>query len=244
MPQLSHEEQMARYWAKTPEEREERALARKARRAATKAKRAKYKKAKWERRAEHRKVDILRRLRNCSNQVVCVDLEMWERKQSKLTEIGITTFNRTTKKIKTVHFIIKENLKKRNGRFVDDNKDNFLHGTSEILSEKEALRRTGEILAQYDVVVGHNVSGDLRYLRGRGVWMKSNLRVIDTMPMYQVYAEKNQPRNLGKIAALYGLNHQAPHNAANDSHINMYLFVSLMHRTLNKYSAEVISLHG
>lgn len=233
--QLSTEEQVARHLAKSPEEQERIRIARKARRAARKKGRAEKKTAKWNKRLEHIRAETLRRMQKCSNTVVCVDLEMWERKQSKLTEIGLTTFDRTTNKIKTVHFVIEENLNKRNGRFVDDNKDNFLHGDSEIVSEEEALRRTKEIIDQHEVVVGHGVGGDLKYLRRRGLHFRHDLRVLDTMLMYQAYAGKTQPRNLGKICALYGMTHQAPHNAANDSHINMYLFAYLFKRLESWY---------
>lgn len=178
--------------------------------------------------------DILSKLRKCPEDVCCVDLEMWERHQKKLTEIGITVFNRRTRKIKTVHFIIEENYKKRNGKFVDDNKDNFLHGDSEILPQEEALARTQEILNQYQVVIGHSVAGDLRYLRKLGIETK-HLRVIDTLNLFKAYQEVNQPRALGKVCAKYGLNHIAPHNAANDSHINMYLFALLAKRMESKY---------
>ena len=67
------------------------------------------------------------------------------------------------------HFVIKENLACRNGRFVADNRDSFLFGTSEILPRSAAASLLASILERSDYLVGHDLRGDVEWLRSMGV---------------------------------------------------------------------------
>jgi hypothetical protein len=53
--------------------------------------------------------------------------------------------------------------------YVEDNKDNFIFGTSQILSLEEATRIARSELLAADYIVGHAIEGDLKWLRSLGV---------------------------------------------------------------------------
>lgn len=222
--QPSTEEQLRRYEARSPEEQEARRVARRTRRAASKA------------RHDKKKGNRLKNQAQCfpsldERTYVCIDLEQFEWNQKTLTEVGITVFDAKFNNVETTHIIVKENRNKRNKKFVCDNKDNFLFGKSIVMTlaqTKQALRKT---LRRFPNVVGHAVRGDLKYLNGMGL-VTDHVTVYDTAVMHQILKQQDNTTKLSTCCEEYGIAHEAPHNAANDSHVNTYLFAFLREQML------------
>ena len=224
--QPSTEEQLRRYNARTPEEQEERRLARRARRNASKLRRGKTVKSK-----EDKLKGFLENTRNSlpaldQDSFICIDLEMFEWQIHKLTEVGITTYDHTTQRIYTRHLIIKENYNKRNKKFVCDNKDNFAYGDSEMVSLKQAKHELRQILQSDPCVIGHAIDGDLNWINKYLQIPTQQCKYIDTDVLNKLIIGTRDNINLGKCCEQNNLDHHTPHNAGNDSHINMYLFIA------------------
>ncbi len=217
--QPSAEEQRRRYEARSPEEQERRRLARKARRAGKKSKH----KAKKAKQYNPPKLPDL----NQTNQFVCIDLEQFERAHHHLTEVGITMYDVTADQIKTAHIIVKENYKKRNGRFVADNKDNFSFGNSIVMSLETTRILLQSILDRHQHIVGHDIATDLKFIQKTFGINTSNHTRYNTIKLHKIYAKQKQPRKLSKCCNDVGIDLKAPHNAGNDSHCNMHLFAVL-----------------
>ena len=100
----------------------------------------------------------------------CVDVEAWEI-NNKVTEIGLATWRASAGGggWSFTHLVIAEMYECRNGRYVEDNKDNFIFGTSQIVSLEEATRIARSELLAADYIVGHAIEGDLKWLRSLGV---------------------------------------------------------------------------
>ena len=157
---------------------------------------------------------------------VCIDLEQFEWQQHKLTEVGITTYNHAEGRIRTRHLIIRENYRKRNKKFVCDNKDNFLFGDSQTVSLKQAKQELNQILKDGPCVIGHAIDGDLSWIRKYLKIPTHQCSYIDTNVLNKVIIGTKDSINLGRCCEQNNLDHCAPHNAGNDSHINMYLFIA------------------
>ena len=114
----------------------------------------------------------------------CVDVEAWERATGTVTEIGLAVWHDTGcagKHWEFTHLIIKEHVEKCNGRFVEDNKHNFIFGTSQLVSMDEATEIAREVLCTADYIVGHAIKGDVKWLRSLGVALNlDGGRLIDT----------------------------------------------------------------
>ena len=228
-PRLSTEEQVARYLAKSPEEREANRIARRARRKLSRERRLTQQGTKKSRKVALYNFPGLEE----PTTFVCIDLEQYERHQRYLTEVGITTFDTATKRIKTVHIIVKEHYNRRNKKFVCDNKDNFLHGDSVMLTFKEAVVEIERVLSEHQYIVGHNIGCDLKYIRKYCELDTDQVTRYDTNKMFKLFEGKKPQTKLSECCERFGMTHQAPHNAGNDSHINMYLFVVLRKKLLD-----------
>ncbi|KAH8913630.1 hypothetical protein BT69DRAFT_1234308, partial [Atractiella rhizophila] len=76
---------------------------------------------------------------------IATDIEAWEMDNKILTEVGLASLTiepnskggRMTRFSK--HFIIKEHANKRNGKWVEDNRDGFAFGLSETLPASEII---------------------------------------------------------------------------------------------------------
>jgi len=106
------------------------------------------------------------------SKLLCVDIEAWERCNKFITEIGVSTATVSRGRlcsVRATHFIIKENARRRNGRFVADNRDNFIFGSSRWVSLSDAKRSLVQLLPSSTHVIGHALGGDLAWLSAKGV---------------------------------------------------------------------------
>lgn len=192
-----------------------------------------------------------------------LDVEAYEFDNNVVTEIGIAiydpreNFNSLVPLTRNYHLMVSEALHLRNKKWVCDFKDCFLLGESLVLNLHECVDFVQSLVNYYMIpqsaedrswsraFVGHNLSGDLRWLRDIGVRIpveegldyslqqfnsKSKSRldpiyVLDTEKLYKsCYGAKGG--NLGRLLRLFQLPHAFLHNAGNDAHYTLKL---LMH---------------
>ncbi|VEU21869.1 DEKNAAC102872 [Brettanomyces naardenensis] len=171
----------------------------------------------------------LLQLRSCI--LVSLDIEVWERKQGELTEIGLALYNPRYQKhslfphIVSEHFVIKENYNLRNGRFVPDAKTKNITGESTIMSMDEARRSMNclfEKLGPDTVIVGHGVNGDLTFLDSVGIHVPMELKIIDTQSLwYSIFGHKHVRGSLGFILDKLSIPNAFLHNGANDAYYTL-----------------------
>ncbi|SCZ91298.1 BZ3500_MvSof-1268-A1-R1_Chr1-2g01316 [Microbotryum saponariae] len=68
--------------------------------------------------------------------VVALDVETWEHNHDVITEVGVTLVEAQSGRLESRHYIIEENQKRRNGRWVKDRRDYFSFGDSQTLPER------------------------------------------------------------------------------------------------------------
>lgn len=230
--QLTTEEQNARYLARTPAERETRRLARRKVKKASRHQRTdihfERNQARRERIQANRHANIINSVSGkvAVEQFVCIDLEQFERNQRKLTEVGISVVCSQTNQIKTTHLIIKEHYNLRNKKFVCDNKDNFLFGNSVTVSLEEAKRQISNVLSEHEYLVGHGIGNDMKFIQ-KELGIKSKVATLNTDNLFKAVVNKNTQTSLSNVCKHFDIKHDAPHNAGNDSHVNMNMFLQL-----------------
>jgi len=202
--------------------------------------------------------------------LTAIDVEAWEQDNQKVTEIGvaivkfpiasvasgdsIATNVTDTKDLVTKdcfrhrHILIREHLELRNGRHVEDNKDNFMFGDSEVLCIDDAVSELAFELNAADFIVGHAISGDLAWLRKIGVnGLEANSkalqsRVVDTQTLAYagggISTECMPQLGLRAISSKYALDPQLLHNGANDAAFTLQVMLS---QCGQKFSAPVRS---
>lgn len=171
---------------------------------------------------------------------VAIDLELFEFNNNYLTEIGIAVYDPTgmpknrpnpiLPKIKCCHFIVKENKRKVNGRFVPNNMYNFSYGESVIMSMddcKTAVNIILSTLAKDDnmVIVGHGVDGDISVLMKEGFSVPKH-QVLDTSTMWRM-TRKEGFGSLEKLLEFFEIPHALMHNAGNDAFLSLCLYFAL-----------------
>ncbi|KAI8144461.1 hypothetical protein BJV82DRAFT_68840 [Fennellomyces sp. T-0311] len=194
----------------------------------------------------HRAVELIQ----SKKYVFCaIDIEAWEQDHSILLEIGWTLYDSTTDRYMDQHYLISTYRHLVNGRFVSDEKMNFSFGTSVWCTLKQALKELRKDLdwcVQRDggfVLVGHGLDSDLKYLqKAQFLWPCSDgkqetldvnqsaiVTICNTDEMYGAsIKDLHNPPSLGSTMAILGLESQNLHNAGNDAHYTMLLFMELI----------------
>lgn len=168
---------------------------------------------------------MLNRLVNATTSTsMFLDVEWFEWSKGTITEIGYTIVDQheTT----TTHIIIAEQYKKRNGKFVEDNKDNFNFGESLTMSLKQALHHLRRDIAKCNYIIGHGIKGDIDVIvKSRGEkhaafihTMFDKVIRVDTASLTKMISD----RTLGikSLLEYYHIDHSHLHNAGNDSYYN------------------------
>lgn len=168
--------------------------------------------------------------------MVSIDVEAFERNQLKVTEIGIAVYDPENQwllsipQVKTLHILTKENLHLHNGSFVADRKYFFNGGKSYTLSTPDLRMLVEQILNHYldtrsGILVGHDVGGDVRWLKRLGIKIPENIQSFDTFKVYLLTTKKNG--SLKKILRRLNIPHANLHNAANDAYYTLLAALSL-----------------
>lgn len=170
---------------------------------------------------------------------VSIDLEYWEFNNSYLTEIGIAVYDPTNlpkgcwpifPRIKSCHYVVAENKEKTNGKYVPDNMFKYSYGDTLVMTMADCKQAVNTILRSLAkrntiVIVGHDVSGDLHLLRKEGFIVPKH-ELLDTLIIWRI-TRKLGFGSLSKLLEFFNIPHGLMHNAGNDAHLNMYLFLAL-----------------
>ena len=78
--------------------------------------------------------DKFKNIINSDCNLFSFDIEWWEKDTTKILEIGYSTYDGQTKNIVSSNILISENLKLLNGKYVDDNKFNFIFASPNVFS--------------------------------------------------------------------------------------------------------------
>lgn len=182
------------------------------------------------------------------NVLISLDIEAFEFDTNKITEIGISIYDPSKEahsivpQFTTIHILPRENLHLRNGRFVPDHKHEFLCGRSLVLSMKECTKFLESLFHHYtvtrkqagmgSVIVGHDVRGDLRWLRSMNVNIPDDVPVADTQMLYK--CTTGQQASLTKLLTVFKIPHSCMHNGANDAYFTLLLLFHLADPTFRK----------
>ncbi|RIA84833.1 hypothetical protein C1645_742028 [Glomus cerebriforme] len=167
---------------------------------------------------------------------VAVDVESYERDHSCILEVGWSMFDSKDNKFMDRHFCAKEYEHLKNGQFVPDRKDRFSFGetvwenlskiATEIIKDLTEEKEKGRV-----VFVGHDLRMDVKYLES----MKVNVEEVINPVAYFDTAEMNAARvgkpnvrtNLGRLLDELDIENYCLHNAGNDAHYTLCLFLEL-----------------
>ena len=170
-------------------------------------------------------------LNTLPSELLCVDFEMYERANEKITEFGYSIINIQDNKITTKHFIIKEHYKHRNKKFVIDNKDNFNYGESEFINLSELKSIIFNLLNNNALLVGHGIHNDTKIINQiLDDESRVHIGIIDTNLIHNLLKSENKQSSLANLCKEYNVKIENPHNAGNDSQYTSELFLKMYAR--------------
>ncbi len=187
---------------------------------------------------------------------IAVDVEAYERAPRPITEIGIATLDTRDikgkapgpngsewqKSIRAVHLRIVEHMRLVNSEFVEGCPDKFEFGKSTLVGEDKLPQTIAACFKQpfsgpeisderrNIVLVGHDISQDINYLRqvGYSVTNCGNLRdTVDTAHMFRVYTKDPNARSLGHMLYHFDLEGWHLHNAGNDAVYTLWAMLAM-----------------
>lgn len=171
----------------------------------------------------------------------CIDVEAWEVNTKVVTELGIAIFdprkqsNALMPNITLIHIIIKENMRRKNGRFVPEHSRNYNGKTTYILSEVEAVKFIQSLIQYYFVdikhkrqcyLVGHDVRGDIQWMLKLGIHFPADTSSLDTQKIYAASHGMNGA-SLKNALRSADIPHAFLHNAGNDAYYTLVLALRL-----------------
>lgn len=190
----------------------------------------------------------------------CIDVEAWEYNTSYVTEIGIAIYdprkqaNALMPSITLIHIIIQENRRKTNGKFVPEHSRNFNGKITYIMPQAEAVKFIQSLICYYFInerktreccLVGHDVRGDIEWLKKLGISFPSDTNSLDTQKIYAATHGMNGA-SLTNALRIADLPHAFLHNAGNDAYYTLVLALRLCDpqsralSTLDKPNARTI----
>lgn len=154
--------------------------------------------------------------------ITCFDVEAYEFDFKKILEVGITTHSNN--ETSTEHYIIKEHKQILNDTYCVSNKDEFDFGTSEYVNTRTAIRLVKDKLLKSDIIVGHSLKSDFRFLKLS--YSELSAELIDTAHWSRFFND-GQNMKLEKLAEKFDIELATPHNAGNDAHVTMLTFLAM-----------------
>ncbi|KAI9091156.1 hypothetical protein DFS34DRAFT_584697 [Phlyctochytrium arcticum] len=148
---------------------------------------------------------------------LALDVEAWEQDHSKITEIGWTLYDPrkpVDSQMWARHFIVTENARRINSRYVPDHRHSFNFGVTRMLLLDQIVDLLLVDLKRADcVLIGHALKGDLEFLEEVGlspaVYVSES---YDTSPMYHAKSGKHQA-GLKEMCTTFGIPTKHLHNA-------------------------------
>lgn len=175
--------------------------------------------------------------------LLSIYLEQYETNTKIPLEIGLAfALLDQPSKIQAHHLVIEEHYELRNGKYVDDQKDHFLFGDSELVSEAKLGQRISQILHHFEaqcdglVVVGHTINSDRKWLREMGITFKDGIEVLDIARAH-VHATSHgkfaQVESMGKMMDQHELSYDCAHNGGNDAVYNLHVLDKMLIKARN-----------
>ncbi|KAH8553078.1 hypothetical protein BGW37DRAFT_411909, partial [Umbelopsis sp. PMI_123] len=179
---------------------------------------------------------------------ISFDIEVYEMDHNILLELGWSMFDSRFNRYMDQHYINSSYRHLGNSRFVDDQKLKFMFGVSVWASIDQALtefRKDLDWCIRRDggyVLVGHGLESDIKFLAnqkfkwpvagGRGSDTDFNksafTAALDTEMLYGACNnDLHNPPSLGRSMDNLNLDSWCLHNAGNDAHYTMELFLHL-----------------
>ncbi|OWB76026.1 hypothetical protein B5S32_g173 [[Candida] boidinii] len=177
------------------------------------------------------------------------DIEAFELNTKIITEIGISIYDPINQRnsimphITKIHIIIKEFLNKRNGKYVPDNKDNFLGGASLLMTAGDCKQFIQKLVDFYfiklpeldkslknSIFIGHGPSEDLKWLNQMGIVLPNRdseiFEIFDTQQVWSL-SHGNHGNSLSRILRFLDIPHSYMHNAGNDCYFTLLLALAI-----------------
>jgi len=159
-----------------------------------------------------------------NKRLLCIDVESFEYDHSKIIEIGFCVWHNNH----TVyhHYVVAENAKYRNSKFVPDNREHFLFGVTSCISMSDIMVLLINEANKCDYVVGHAVDGDIAWLSNHGY--TNTLNVFDTSLIARCIKDfhKRTP-SLKDLIIHFGESPDYLHNGGNDAAYTMSVLKSM-----------------
>lgn len=185
------------------------------------------KKIKNEENDRRRLEDYNRKYQN-NRYFLSLDIEAFEFKQDKLLEIGYSFYDKETKNVEIKNYIVKENLKYKNKRYVKSDSENVVDNCEiEVLELEHIYSKLLEIFSKTDIFVGHSISSEKDFFKSSGGKELTNImnlkENIDTAKLFKIL--ENQTCSLKNLCEKYKINcmDKPFHNAVNDSFFTLNL---------------------
>ncbi|OBA20892.1 hypothetical protein METBIDRAFT_42045, partial [Metschnikowia bicuspidata var. bicuspidata NRRL YB-4993] len=162
--------------------------------------------------------------------LVSIDVEAYERKQKLITELGVAIYDPENQwllmqpHVRTLHIISDENRRFLNSQFVPNHKYYFNGSTSYQMKMKLLLKFLKETFRYFfedrgAVMVGHHLSGDIKWVKSHGVKMADDVSHIDTQKLFHL--SRRRGATLRGILHTVDIPHAKLHNAANDAYYTL-----------------------
>ena len=150
------------------------------------------------------------------------DIECNEKNQKQILEIGYVKFNKSGE-FEREHIIVEEFYDVRNGKYVEDNKDNYDYGISKKMSLEKALNKIKNEIENCDFIIGHGINNDIAYLKKQEINIPNDKTVINTLKMTQMLTKDAQNLSIKNGLLEVGIKGKNFHNAGNDAYLNYEL---------------------
>ncbi|KAI8918346.1 hypothetical protein DFJ77DRAFT_455244 [Powellomyces hirtus] len=163
---------------------------------------------------------------------LALDVEAYEADHTILLEIGWTLWSPKLPKSSRLwakHYVITDNLRYRNGRYVPDHRYNFNQGDSVEATLEETLEELRHDFRRKNVVlIGHDIRSDIEYLEIWGLDPTDYTKdIFDTRDLFVPVGMKEQT-SLKTICTDLNIPTKYLHNAGNDAYYTMLAFMAMV----------------
>ncbi|KAG0328355.1 HIR complex subunit [Dissophora globulifera] len=166
---------------------------------------------------------------------ISVDIESYERDHSKILEIGWSVWDSRINKFVDRHYAISDYRHLQNGRYVADRRDRFMFGDTvwatledSIAAFQDDLETAAKLNEQgLFALIAHDMSSDETYLRKMGVEFPRGMIKFDTLLLNAARSGDSNKTGLGRLLDQLEIENYSLHNAGNDAHYTLELFMWL-----------------
>ncbi|KAK9448408.1 uncharacterized protein V1518DRAFT_456566 [Limtongia smithiae] len=162
--------------------------------------------------------------------LIAVDMDLWERSNDIITELGIAVWDlreSTSVDAKFTllkHLVVKENIRYRNGTYVPNDTPYYDFGTSEIMPFDDCTVQIRALMDKYGdraVFVGHSVHADGRMMRRLGHRIGQQIPRIETISLWRYHAGGRRRAALDHALEGLEIPYMHLHNAGNEAYYTM-----------------------